>query len=157
MRDRCWNLKNDVEMEEFTCQHMEADTILLYIYSQLRKSGVEDAVVIDAEDTHVMVLAAYVAHQIKGTLCIKRKRVIYDCKTLCRSDVYDVIVLFHTHTGADAVSSFYGHGKPSIFNTAMKSEEARKLLQELGKRLPVTADMQDDMEQFTIRYMQETS
>ena len=73
MRDRYWNLKNDVEIEEFTCQHMEADTILLYIYSQLRKSGVEDAVVIDAEDIHVMVLAAYVAHQIKGTLCIKRE------------------------------------------------------------------------------------
>ena len=36
VRDRCWDLKNDVEMEEFTCQHMEADTILLYIYSQLR-------------------------------------------------------------------------------------------------------------------------
>ena len=153
VRDRCWDLKNDVEMEEFTCQHMEADTILLYIYSQLRKSGVEDAVVIDAEDTDVMVLAAYVAHQIKGTLCIKRKRVIYDCKILCRSDVADVIVPFHIHTGADAVSSFYGHGKPSIFDTAMKSEEACKLLQGLGKRLPVTADMQDDMEQFTIRYI----
>ncbi len=58
---------NDMEMKEFRCQHMEADTILLYIYSQLRESGVEDAVVIDAEDTDVMVLAAYVAHQIKGT------------------------------------------------------------------------------------------
>ncbi len=65
-----------------------------------------------------------------------------------------MIVPFHIHdTGADAVSSFYGHGKPSIFDTAMKSEEARKLLQGLGKRLPVTADMQDDMEQFTIRYI----
>ena len=156
VRDRCWDLKNDVEMKEFTCQDMEADTILLYIYSQLRKSGVEDAVVIDAEDTDVMVLAVYVAHQIKGTLSIKRKRVIYDCKTLCRSDVADVIVPFHIHTGADAVSSFYGHGKPSIFDTATKSEEVRKLLQGLGKRLPVTADMQDDMEQFTIRYISRT-
>ena len=48
----------DVEMKEFTCQHMETNTILLYIYSQLRKSGVEDAV----EDTDIMVLAAYIAH-----------------------------------------------------------------------------------------------
>ena len=76
VRDCCWDLKNDVEMEDFTCQHMVEDTILLYIYSQLRRSVVKDAVVIDAEDTDVMVLAAYV--------CIKRKRVIYDCKTLCR-------------------------------------------------------------------------
>ena len=126
------------------------DTILLYIYSQLRNYGVEDAVVIDADDTDVMVLAAYVALQIKGTLCIKKG---HDCKTLCKSDVANVIVPFHIHTGADAVSSFYGHGKLSIFETAMKSEEARKLLQGLEKRLPVTADMQDDMEQFTIRYI----
>ena len=35
--NRCWNLKNYVEMEEFTCQHMEADTVLIYIYSKLRK------------------------------------------------------------------------------------------------------------------------
>ena len=69
------------------------------------------------------------------------------------ADVTDVIVPSHIHTGADAVSSFYGHGKPSIFDTAMKSEEARKLLQRLGKRLPVIADMQDDTEQFMIRYI----
>ncbi len=39
------------------------------------------------------------------------------------------------------------------FDTAMKSKEARKLLQGLWKRLPVTADTQDDMEQFTLRYI----
>ena len=123
-------------MEELTCEHMEADTILLYIYSQLRKSGIDDAVVIDAEDTDDVVLSAYVAHQIDGTLCIKREKAIYDCKTLCSADVADVIVPFHIHTGADAVSSFYGHGKQSIFDTAMKSLEARKLLQGLGEKTP---------------------
>ena len=114
VRDRCWNLKNDVEMEEFTCQQWKQT--LFFCYSQLRKSGVEDAVVIYAEDTDVMV----VAHQIKGTLCIKRKRVIYDCKHYAGQ----MLLSFHIHTGADAVSSFYGH---AIFDTAMKSEEARKL------------------------------
>ena len=64
-----------------------------------------------------------------------------------------MIVPFHIHTGADAVSSFYGHGKPFIFDTSMKSKEARKWLQGLEKRFPVTADMQDDMENFTIRYI----
>ena len=41
---------------------------------------------------------------------------------------------------------------PSL-SLALKFDEARKWLQGLGKRLPVTADMQDDMEQFTIRYI----
>ena len=59
---------------------MEADTILFYIYSQLRKYGIEDAVVIDAEDTDVVVLAAYVAHHVEGNLYLKRKGAIYDCK-----------------------------------------------------------------------------
>ena len=52
---------------------MEADTILFYIYSQLRKYGIEDAVVIYAEDTDVVVLAAYVAYHVKGNLYLKRK------------------------------------------------------------------------------------
>jgi len=34
----------------------------------------------------------------------------------------------------------------------MKSKEAHKLLSGLRKRVPVMADMQDDMEQFTIEY-----
>ena len=115
MGDHCWNLKNDVEIEEFKCNHMEEDTILLYIYSQ-----------------HVMVLVAYVAHQIVGTLYTKSKRAIYDCKTLCRAEVADVFVPFYIHTGTDVVCNFYGHGKQSIFD----SKSPKKLgscSKELGK------------------------
>ena len=64
VREHCCDMSTDKEMCELTCLHMEADTILFFIYSQLRKSGVSDAVVIDAEDTDVVVLASYVAHQI---------------------------------------------------------------------------------------------
>ena len=153
VRDRCSDLQKGTELEQFTCQHTEADTILLYVYYQLRQSGVEDTVLIDAEDTDVIVLAAYAAHQIEGPLGIKRKGFVYDCKKLCSPEVADVIVPFHVHTGADAVSGFYGHGKPSIFESAMKSEEGRSLLQGLGKQLPVSEDTQIDMEQFTIKFI----
>ena len=54
----------DAQVKEFQSHHIEADTILLYIYSQLRKNGINDDVVIDAEDTDVIVLAVYVIHQI---------------------------------------------------------------------------------------------
>ena len=61
LRSNCWDLSaenEDAQITEFQCYHIEADTILLYIYSQLRKNGINDAVVIDAEDIDVIVLAA---------------------------------------------------------------------------------------------------
>ena len=68
VRECCCDMSTDKELCELTCLHMEADTVLFFIYSQLRKSGVSDAVVIDDEDTDVVVLASYVAHQIEGPL-----------------------------------------------------------------------------------------
>ena len=76
LRSNCWDLSaenEDAQIKEFQCHHIEADTILLYIYSQLRKNVINDDVVIDAEDTDVIVLAAYVTHQINGNLGIKKK------------------------------------------------------------------------------------
>ena len=66
----------------------QEDTILFYINVQLQKYGIEKTIVIDAEDTYVSVLAAYVAHQVEENLHRKRKRVIYDWKKrimLCRT------------------------------------------------------------------------
>ena len=139
---------------------MKADTILFFMYSQLRKSGVSDAVVIDAEDTDVVVLAFYVAHQIEGPLGLKKNIFdcsalphIFDCSALPHKDIADVIIPFHMHTGADALSSFYGHGKPSVFESAMKSQKALKLLSGLGKSLPVTSQTKKAMEKFVTRYV----
>ncbi len=153
VRECCWDLSTEEELDSLTCQHMEADTILMYIYSQLRKSGLKEAVVIDAEDTDVVVLASYVAQQIEGVLGIKRKKSIYNCATLFDEGIPHVIIPFHVHTGADAISSFFGHGKLSIFDSAMKLDDARQLLQGLGKSIPVTEETQKDMAQFTIKYI----
>ena len=71
-----------------------------------------------------IVLAAYVAHQINGDLGIKKRGDIFDCKSLCSKEVPEIIVPLHIHTGADAVPRFYGHGKKSIFQSVVKSEEA---------------------------------
>ena len=48
---------------------MEADTILLYVYSQLRRSGTSDPVVIDAEGTDVVAVVA----KLKGYWDINQK------------------------------------------------------------------------------------
>ena len=124
-----------------------------YFYSQLGKNEINDAVVIDAEDTDVIVLAAYVAHQINGDLGIKKKGDIFDCKSLCSKEVAEIFVPLHIHTGADAVSGFYGHKKKSIFQSVVKSEEACELLTCLGKMIPVTEATLERMAPFTIKYV----
>ena len=42
------------------CHHIEADTILFYIYSQIRKKDAVTPIVID-----VLVLAAHIAHKVR--------------------------------------------------------------------------------------------
>ena len=51
----------------------QEDTILFYINVQLQKYGIEKAIVIDAEDTYVSVLAAYVAHHVEENLIGREK------------------------------------------------------------------------------------
>ena len=41
----------------------------------------------------------------------------------------------------------------SIFDTAMKSEEASRLMQGTGKKLSISTDIIKNMEQFTIKYI----
>ena len=44
-------------MEEYECNHIEADTILFFKYLQIRKLGIMGTVVIEAEDTDVIILS----------------------------------------------------------------------------------------------------
>ena len=81
----------------------------------LHKITTTTVVVIDAEDTDVVVLCAHVAHKIEGVLGFKRKKSVLDCKKLCTADMASIIVPLHIHTGADAVSGFYGCGEKSCF------------------------------------------
>ena len=50
--------------------------------SQIRKGGIDDTVVIDAEDTDVIILSAIFAHEIDGYLGIKWNKNIFDCRKL---------------------------------------------------------------------------
>ena len=67
-KDECWDLRHMCRRPELECLHTEADTIMFYIYSQLRVSGVTDTVILDAEDTDVVALSAKVAHEMEGDL-----------------------------------------------------------------------------------------
>ena len=47
---------------------MEADTTIFYIYAKLQEKGELRTVIIDAEDTDVVSLAAHFVHKIAGVL-----------------------------------------------------------------------------------------
>ena len=85
--DRRWNLScngDNEQVYDYQCSHVEADSILLYIYLQLRRKGDQSPVVIDAEDTDVVVLAVYVAHTTDGILALEGKRWLLTAENFVR-------------------------------------------------------------------------
>ena len=128
VQSNCIDLKSGNRQEEYECEQTEADTIIFYIYSQLRKRNITDTVVIDAEDTDVVILAARVSQEVEGVLGIKRKKSIFDCRMLCSLDMSRIIVQLHVHTGCDAISGFFGHGKKSVMKLFSKSKDLYSLL-----------------------------
>ncbi len=60
------NLTTGKPVPELVCNHAEADTAMLTVYSVLRSMGYTQAVIIDTEDTVNYVHAAYVGQQKQG-------------------------------------------------------------------------------------------
>ena len=59
---------------EFECEITEVDIILFYVANVSRTQGFTGTIIIDAEDTDVVVQACFVAHGSIGTLGIKKKK-----------------------------------------------------------------------------------
>ena len=77
VQNKCWNLSadtDDVRVPALECLHTEADIIIFYIYSKLRLEGSTVPIIIDVEDTDIVVLSAYVSHHVDGTIGIKRQQ-----------------------------------------------------------------------------------
>ena len=68
-------------------------------------------VVVDAEDTDVIVASAYATTVLPGDLGLKRKKSIFDCKQLTSVDMANIIIPLHIMTGCDSISSFFGIGR----------------------------------------------
>ena len=105
------NLRTGAARVYFVFKHPEADTMLLCAYAKLRAENYKDVVVLDSEDTDVYVQAAYVSHQLQGTLLIKRKNEFISCSAMLSEDVANIVIPLHVITGSDHTSGFYGHGK----------------------------------------------
>ena len=86
VRDECFEISTFPckEWPEFSSNHVEADTMMFFVQSQLRRLGYTLPVVIDSEDSDVVALSAHVASKSDFQLCIKRKKGIFDCKKTVR-------------------------------------------------------------------------
>ena len=82
---------------------------------------------------------------------LKTKKEIYRCKQLSTVEVSKIIVPLHIHTGADALSGFFGHGKKSVVEKTVRSLDAMELFKDVGKSLPVTPEVMENLAKFTIR------
>ena len=107
---------------------------MLYHASILDNRHDIDSILVDAEDTDVLVMAAYAAHEMNTPLCIYRRKRIVSASDLCCPSIAPLIIPFHAITGADAVSGFYGQSKKTIFKRVSNNiEEASGFLSQLGK------------------------
>ena len=149
----CEDLQSGEEIIEFECHQAEADTILLTIYNAIRVKGENCPVIIDSEDTDVYVQAAYVSSTHDGKLYLRRKSSHVNCSELCSENMSQVIIQFHTMTGCDSNSGFFGHGKNKLFEKCMKHAEGRELLQECGNSLPIPQETMNDLKTFVRKYV----
>ena len=70
MKDKCYTLNPLDAKDEFMCHQQEADTRIFYHASLLTSRADVRTILIDAEDTEVLVIAAYASHQLEKKLCI---------------------------------------------------------------------------------------
>ena len=66
IEDECCSLVTGQRKKYLECYHKQADTVIFYIYAKQREEEELRTVIIDAEDTDVVILAAHAAHEIPG-------------------------------------------------------------------------------------------
>ena len=62
-----------------------------------------------------------------------------------------VIVKWYVHTGAAAVSAFFGHGKKSVMKNVIKYPSIALSLENVGKQLPLMETSLDNLRMCTIK------
>ena len=145
----CTNLSTQQQMQNYSFEQSEADTILFSTYATLRESGYSGPVVIDAADTDAYVAAAFISRLLPGMLCIKRKHDTVLCRGLVTEEMAECIVQLHCITGCDANSGFYGRGKSSVYDKVAKSPVARQQLLRCGNSLDLKEEVFEDLCKFT--------
>ena len=137
----------------YTCDQHEADTKIFYHVSKMILDDAVTLIVIDAEDTDVVAIAAAVAHNLDVPLFLYRDGKLFDCNAMCSVEVCDIIIQLHVFTGCDSVSGFFGHGKSSVYPKPSNIEEVKQLLASLGSSKEINNALVKSIEKFVIKFV----
>ena len=110
-------LKNSVE--KFCCPHLETDIDMFFFYSNMEYDETAP-VLIDSEDTNIVVTCGYAASIVNCKLLIKCKRKNFSAKDLCSKEMSKVIMALHVMTRCDLTSSFLVLAKELCGNESRK-------------------------------------
>ena len=114
--------------------HQEADTILFCIIHAIRQTGNHNTIIIDAEDTDVIVLKFFSFSHRKWSSWYSKEKSSFYCNKLCSPELALIIVQLHVLTRSDSTSGFFGTGKNAVVKNVLKNtEDAKLLLDDLGK------------------------
>ena len=88
---------------------------------------------IDAEDTDVIVIAAYVSTIWPEKLIFYRTKQQIKCSDLCLNEVANILTGFHNFTGTNG-AGFYRQSKKTVFKKIQANTESRRLLYRIGRK-----------------------
>ena len=75
-RNKCQVISSSLlksSVEKYCCLHLEADAVMLFLYFRIKEYDQTTPVLIDSENTNVVVICAYAASIINGELERKHK------------------------------------------------------------------------------------
>ena len=127
---------------------------MFYIIHAIRQTGNHNTIIIDAEDTDVIVLSSLVSHIENGVLGIRRKKSSFYCHKLYSPELASIIDQLHVLTGSNSTSGFFGRGKDAVVKNVFKNiEGAILLLDDLGKSLAMPEAVDKKIILFVLRYV----
>ena len=127
---------------------------MFYIIHAIRQTGNHNTIIIDAEDTDVIVLSFLVSHIESAVIGIQRKKSSFYCNKLCSPELASIIVQLHVLTGSDSTSGFFGRGRNDVVKNVLKNvEDAKLVLDDLGKSLTMPEAVHKKIILIVLRYV----
>ena len=122
---------------------------MFYIIHAIRQTGNHNTIIID-----VFVLRSLVSHIESGALGIRKKKSSFYCNELCSPELASIIVQLHVFTGSNSTSVFFGRGNNYVVKNVLKNiEDAKLLLDDLGKTLTIPEAVYKKILLFVLRYV----
>ena len=149
LKEKCYNLKTKCVVNERVCHQIEADTRIFFHakYISAQEEGMTP-ISIDAEDTDVICLSLYASTKFNLPLFLYKNGKYCNCINLLPPHVSNIILQLHFFSGSDCTSSFFNHGKKSIYPKLIQQDAISKL-ESVGDSLPITDNILNDLRELT--------